>query len=265
MPENQNSNSLQEMYQGGIRIAHGVCGIVTTPVEYFLRPFFGTRYFDPIQMMMTSIFMMLLPLFGRATNLLPMGGDYPMRGYIGLGTLSFLFFASNLIHGPRLWRRIFHMEREQHSQFEGEALPFFAHLPLGNSFWAVRVLWEPLFVGVVAVILRLVTLLDRPAMIYLIVCAVMLAFKNYLSWYQSWLHLRTLMDAKFAGPLIAKAVSGKASEKELSQVHMAGFLGSVPAEIRAAAIVEMAPRTPSLPPEIAQLISAVEPVPTRAA
>ncbi len=260
MSENQKPTSLQEFYQGGISLAHGVCGIVTTPVEYALRPFFGTRYFDPIQMMFTCLLMMLLPLLGGVTNFLPIGGgSYSARGYVGLGTLSFLFFASNLIHGPRLWRRIFHMELEQHSQFEGEALPVFAHLPLGNSFWAVRVLWEPLFVAVVAIALRLVTILDRPAMIYLLVCAAALAFKNYLSWYQSWLHLRTLMDAKFAGPLIAKAVSGKASEKELSQVHMAGFLGSVPAEIRASAIAEMAPRTPSLPPEIAQLLSAVEP------
>ena len=267
MSDNSNSGiSMQQFYQGGIRIAQNVCAVVTTPVEYALRPFYGTRYFDPIQMAMTCVLMMLLPLLGRLTSYLPVvGGASSTGGFVGLGTISLLFFASNVIHGPRLWRRIFNMELEQHSEFEGPALPFFTRLPLGESFWVVRVVWEPLFVALVAVVLSLIPVFTRPAMIYLLVCAFMLAFKNYLSWYQSWLHLRSLMDAKFAGPLVAKAVSGKATEKELSQVHLAGFLGSVPAEIRAAAIAEMAPRTTTLPPEIAQLISAVEPIPSRAA
>jgi len=93
------------------------------------------------------------------------------------------------------------MELEKHSQFEGEALPFFEHLPLGGSFWAVRVLWEPAFVAVVAIALRLLTILDRPAAVYLLICAAALAVKNYLCWYQAWLQLRTLMDTKFASPL----------------------------------------------------------------
>ena len=96
-------------------------------------------------------------------------------------------------------------------------------------------------------------------MIYLLVCAAALAFKNYLCWYQAWLQLRTMMDTKFAGPLVAKAVTGKATEKELAAVHLAGFAGSVPPEIRAAAILQMAPKVPALPSEIAQLLSAVEP------
>ena len=261
MSDNQNATSLQDLYQGGIRVSQAICGIVTTPVEYALRPFFGTRYFDPIQMMFTCVLMSVLPLIGGLSSMVPLGGgdSYPAKGFLGLGSLSALFFLGSAIHAPRLWRRIFHMELEGHSMYEGDALPFFAHLPLGNSFWAVRVLWEPLFVAAVAIGLRLVTVLDRPAMIYLLVCAVFLAFKNYLCWYQNWLQLRTLMDTKFASPLVAKAVFGKASEKELAQVHMAGFVGSVPPEIRAAAIAQMAPRMPALPPEIAQLLSAVEP------
>ena len=65
-------------------------------------------------------------------------------------------------------------------------------------------------------------------MVYLLICAAALAFKNYLCWYQAWLQLRTMMDTKFAGPLVAKAVTGKATEKELAAVHLAGFAGSVP-------------------------------------
>lgn len=258
------SVTMQELYTGGIRLAQSFCGIVTTPIEYVLRPFFGTRYFDPIQLMLTFILMAILPLLGRATNMLPIG-DGPSPGYIGLGTVSTLFFLGAAIHGPRLWRKVFHMELERHSQFEGDALPFFERLPMGNSFWAVRVLWEPAFVVGAALVLRLLTVLDRPATIYFVACAAALAFKNYLAWYQSWLQLRTLMDSKFAGPLIAKAVAGKATEKELAPVHMAGFAESVPAEIRAVAISQMAPTVAALPADIASLISAVEPIPPKAA
>ncbi len=149
MSDNQTSSTLRELYQGGLNVAQGVCGIITTPVEYALRPYFGTRYFDPIQMMFTCLLMMLLPLVGQGLNLIPLGGNG--RGYIGLGTLSMLFFLGSIAHSPRLWRKVFKMELEKHSQFEGEPLPFFERLPLGQSFWAVRVLWEPAFVAVVAI------------------------------------------------------------------------------------------------------------------
>jgi hypothetical protein len=259
------SVTMQELYTGGIRLAQSFCSILTTPIEYALRPQFGTRYFDPIQLLMTVMLMALLPLFGGAANLIPLGSEAPAKGLIGLGTVSLLFFAGAAIHGPRLWRRVFHMELERHSQYEGDPLPLFERLPLGQSFWAVRVLWEPALVAVAAIVLRLVMVLDRPAAIYFLICAGALAFKNYLAWYQSWLQLRTLMDTKFAGPLMAKAVTGRATEKELAPVHMAGFAGSVPAEIRAVAISQMAPTIPALPAEIASLISAVEPVPSRLA
>ncbi len=253
------NTTIQHMYQMGMRIAQNVCSIVTTPIEYALRPFFGTRYFDPIQMLFTWLLMMLLPLLGTTARALRFGaGAHASTGLIGLATLSILFFVSQAIHGPRIWRRMIHMEREQHSEYEGDALPFFALLPFGGSFWLVRILWEPALVAVLGIALRVIRVIDRPAMVYLLVAAVLLSFKNFLSWYQCWLHLRILMDAKFAGPLVAKAATGKATEKELAQVHMAGFPKSVPVDIRTAAIAEMAPRMPSLPPEIASLISPLE-------
>ena len=256
-PENS-SMSLQAIYEGGLRVTQGICAIATAPIEYALRPHFSTCYFDPIQMMLTCILMMMLPLLGRVTEYLPFESD-GASGFVGLGTFSALFFAASFIHGPRLWRRTFNMDLENHSKFEGEALPFFAYLPLGTNFWVVRVIWEPVFVAGVAVTLSIVPILTRPAMIYLFVCAGLLAAKNYLSWYQSWLYIRGLMDARFVAPLAAKAAAGKATEKELATVHMAGFVGSVPEQIRAVAIAQIAPPAPALPPEIAQLVSAVEP------
>ena len=244
--------SFQQMYEASLRFAENLCGIITTPIEYALRPQFGTRYFEPIQMIATVMLMLLLPLFGKVANMLPFGNGFDQGGgYLGLGTFSLLFFIGSAIHAPRLWRRIFHMELEQHSRYEGETFSFFTHLPLGTNFWFVRVVWEPVLVALVAAALRFVLVIDRPAMIYLLVCALALLFKNYLSWYQSWVQRRNLMDTKFLGPLMAKAMAGKATERELAQVHMAGFAGTAPPEITAAAISQMASRMPALPADVA--------------
>lgn len=253
--------TFEQMCESGMRIAEGICGIVTAPIDTALRPHHSTRFLNPFQLLLACCMMLLLPLAGRASSYLPMDD----AGLFGLGTLSLLFFAGQVIHGPRLLRRMLRMELEDHSEFEGEALPFFRLLPFGSRFWIVRIFWEPIFVAVGAVQLKFLGLLDLPATLFLIVSAAMLAFKNYLGWYQSWLQLRLLMDARHIGPLLARAAAGKAPEDELAKVHMAGFQGSVPAEVRTAAIAQMAPRTPSLPPEIARLLSPVEPVAPRVA
>jgi len=250
--------SFHQMYQMGLRTTQNVCTIATMPVEYALRPFFGTRYFDPIQMILAYALMIVLSVAGGIGSYARFSGHAPSAGLIGLGTISFLFFAGQCVHGPRIWRRMIHMEREQHSEYEGPALPFFSRLPYGTEFWLVRIVHEPLFVALAAISLKVIHLLDGPATAYFLVTAVMLSIKHFLGWYQNWLHLRTLMDAKFAGPLVAKAAQGKATESELAQVHLAGFPKGVPADVRTAAIAEKAASTPSLPAHIAQLISPVE-------
>ena len=260
------ANTIPQAYQMGIRITQNVCGVVTNPLESALRPFFSSRYFDPIQTLFTWMLMLVLPGIGLAAKTLPLAtGTGASNGLFGLGTLSILYFIGQAIHGPRIWRRMIQMEREQHSEFEGDALPFFKLVPFGRQFWLVRIFWEPAFVGTLGIALHLILILDRPAMVYLLITAFMLAVRNFLSWYQSWLQIRILMDAKFAGPLVAKAASGKATEKELAQVHMAGFPKSVPSDVRTAVIAQMAPRMPSLPPDIAGLLSPVEPEAPQAA
>lgn len=251
--------TIQQMQQMGLRITQNVCGIVSAPIEYALRPWFGTRYFDPVQMLFTNGLMAGLPLAGLLTSHLPFGGDASTSsGIIGLGMLALLFFIGQAIHCVRIWRRIIDMNREQHSEYEGDALPFFALLPLGKVFWIVRIVWEPLLVIALAIAAHVTLVINGPAMAYLIAAAVSLSVKNALAWYQAWLHLRILLDAKFAGPLMAKAASGKATENELAQVHLAGFPPNIPADIRTAAIAEMSPRAASLPAEIASLVSPVD-------
>src|SRR5262245_58182021 len=84
--------SLQHMYQFGLKATQTGCAIVTMPVEYALRPHFGTRYFDPIQMLFSFGLMLFLPLAGGMGRALPYGPSAASNGLIGLGTLSLLFF-----------------------------------------------------------------------------------------------------------------------------------------------------------------------------
>lgn len=252
MSSQQSSVSLQDLFSGTLTVFQNVCSIVTMPVEMLLRPTYGTRYFNPITITLTVVLMLTLPLVGMVGSLLPSDGGF---GLFGLGTISSLFFLGSAIHAPRLWRRVFRMELEEHSQYEGDALHFFALLPMGRSFWTVRVVWEPVVVATTAIVLRQLHILDRPAMLYLLASALLLAAKANMNWYQNWLQLRIMMDTKFASPLIAKAVAGRASEKDLEKVHLAGFGDGLPADVRAAAIVQLAPPMPTLPPHVASLLS----------
>lgn len=256
MSQGNHAMTFEQWYEGGLRMAQGICGIVTAPLESVLRPCYGTRYFNPLQLIFTILMMLMLPVASKVSSQFP-GGS---RGLIGLGTLSALFFLGQLVHAPRLWRRIFNMELERHSESEGPALPFFHALPYGDNFWIVRIFYEPLGVMFLALMLYGFHLTDAPTSVFLFVSAVLLAVKNYLCWHQQWNYFRTLMDQRNVAPLMVKAATGKATEGELAQVHLAGFERSVPKEVRVAAIAQRAPQAPALPPEIARLMSAVEPV-----
>src|SRR4051812_28193646 len=119
------NRSFQQMYAMGLKTTQMICTVVTMPLEYALRPHFGTRYFDPLQMLFSYGLMMFLPLAGTIGSHARFGAAEPSRGLIGLGTVSLLFFIGQCIHGPRIWRRMFYIELEQHSEYEGPALPFF--------------------------------------------------------------------------------------------------------------------------------------------
>ena len=78
-----------------------------------------------------------------------------------------------------------HMEREQHSEYEGPPLPFFALLPKSQSFWFTRIVLEPCFV------FRRCNRACRtfsscsPALAaYLHFAALALAMKNFISWFR---------------------------------------------------------------------------------
>jgi len=250
--------AIEHLHETGMAIVHGICSIITLPIEYWLRPHFGTRYFNPVvtffSFVMMVFFSAFVTLFSGLGRMLPFHG-VQRSAPISFGMLFFAYFVSGTIHNFRTWRLMIHMQLEEHSQFEGPALPFFRLLPKGRSFFFVRIVWEPLFVWGVALTLSRFFLAEWSVVLYLMIAALALFAKNSIEWYKGWQYLRNLLDVKNRGPLLAKFAEGSASDDELAQIHLSQFPQSAPADIRKAAAQQIA----GLPPDIEALISPVEP------
>jgi hypothetical protein len=224
-----------------MNLVYNVCSIVTMPIEMLLRPTFGSQYCPPTIQFFTSVMMTLLPLFSGIadgfSHMLPFMGFAHLTGMFGIATLSKLYFAGAFIHGFRIWRLMIHMEKEKISYYEGAALPIFRILP--GSFFTVRIIYEPLFVLIVTLVLQNFFILQASAVHYLVIAAIMLAMKEYVSWFKSWQELRAIMDAAAAGPIIAKIIDNTATDDEYAQIHVARLSKNLPDGFRQSAADRM--------------------------
>jgi len=132
------------------------------------------------------------------------------------------------------------MSREQHSEYEGPALPIFKFLPKGTEHWWVRILWEPLFVYCTTFTLSNMRILQPSASRYLYLGAILLAVKSYIEWYQLWEWTRKILDSRFVAPIITKLAEDKATDAELATVHLAGFPRNIDPALRQSAIAQIA-------------------------
>jgi hypothetical protein len=237
---NLDVNNIQEV---AMQMVYAFCTIVSMPVEYALRPWFGSQYFPPPLAFLSMLMMLLLPVFFGVTqsliHLIPFVPAGPPPAHIGLGTLSEAFFLGCLLHGLRVARRMAHMETEENSRFEGDPLPFFHMLPK-NSFWWIRIVWEPAFVIVLASFLGRLGTLQGIAAMYLQFAALCLAMKQFISWHRFFKFFRDILDMRHAGRIVARMLDNTAGESEMAAIHMAGFPKDVPPEMRRSAIGHMA-------------------------
>jgi hypothetical protein len=240
MPESQMQQpppmSLEQFQKTAMNFMENLCGIVCMPVELFLRPFYGTRYF-PLPVSFFSMIMMVFLPFMSATatavvGMIPFHHSAPVIGLFGIGAFSELYFLLLLVHGVRVWRLMIYMEKEQWSTFEGPPLPFFRLVPKSSSFLLTRIFYEPIFVCVLAFVLEHTFIIQSGLATYLYVAAFTLGMKEFCVWYRGWEYLRTLMDLKFASPLIAKMARNEATEEELAPIHLASLPKNIPSEIR---------------------------------
>jgi hypothetical protein len=228
--------SLEQYQKTAINMIENICGIICMPVELFLRPFYGTRYFPLAVSFFSMILMVFLPFISAtATSLAGMNPFHraaPVAGLIGLGAFSYLYFLLLAVHGVRVWRLMIYIDREKLSTFEGPPLFFFRFLPKSDSFWVPRIFYEPIFVCILTFVLEHTFIIQSGLATYLYIAAFALGMKEFCVWYRLWEFLRIAKDMACAAPIISKAARNEATDDELASIHMASFPKNTPSELR---------------------------------
>jgi hypothetical protein len=226
-----------------LNVIEFLTSVVCMPVEIILRPWYGSRYFSVAVIFFSAVMMILLPAFGAfasgVATVLPLAHRPVIIGLFSIGSLSKLYFFLSFFHGFRVWRRMIHMEIEQHSHFEGPPLPVFRLLP-GKSFWFIRIVLEPGTVFMAATIGGNLLIFQSGLVTFLHLAALALLIKCFIGWYREWQYLRDLLDMRNAGPIIGKLVHDQASDEELAQVHIASFPKNIAPDLKQAAIDRIA-------------------------
>jgi hypothetical protein len=235
---------VEHLQNNAINFVDAVCSVISQPVAIILRPWYGTRCV-PIAVTFFSVAMMMaLPLLLAAISLL--GGIIPFLhigtapGMFDIGSLAKLYFALSAFHAFRLWKRMIHMESELHSEFEGPALPFFQILPKGNSFWFVRIVYEPALVLIAAIVLQDLFIFQPSLGFFLRFAALALFVKNWIAWRRGWETIRIVIDGRNAAPLISKLIDNTATDEDLAPIGYASFPKNIAPEIRQAAAQHIA-------------------------
>lgn len=236
--------NITQLQDTAMNVVEAVCAILCRPVELILRPWHGTRYFQPPIIFFSTLLMILLPVFSAAVtgvvSMIPFTHVRPPIGLFGIGSLAELYFLLSFIHGIRIYRRMIDTSREMNSTFEGPPLPFFYLMPKANKFWFTRIVLEPAFVLVAATILGRIFIFQSSLVTYLDVAALALVMKNWIGWYRGWEYVRTILDTRYAAPIIARMANNEATEEELAQIHLASLPKNLSPEIREATISHLA-------------------------
>ena len=235
---------VEHLQNNALNIVEAFCSVIAQPVEIMLRPWYGTRYYPVPVTFFAATLMLMLPVivavFTSVTQMIPFVHVSPPIGIFGFAALSKLYFLLSAVHGYRLWKRMLHMEREQHSEFEGPPLPFFGLLPRSDSFWFTRIVLEPAFVFLVATILEDFYIVQSSLGLYLKFAAFALMMKTFIAWFNAWQFLRQAIDTRNSAPILAKLVENQATDEDLATLHIASFPKNVDPEIRQAAAVHLA-------------------------
>ena len=236
--------NIEQLQNVAMNVVENFCGIVAMPVEIIIRPHYGTRYYPVPVTFFSCVMMILLPLFSAMAtgivNMIPFSHARAPIGLFSIGSLSQLFFLLLFIHGIRLYRRMIDMSREQNSEFEGPPLPFFQLIPGTDSFWRTRILIEPAVVFITGTVLGRFYIFQSGLATYVQIAALMLTMKSFVAWFRQWEYLRKIMDARFAGPIIAKLVDNRATEEDMATVHLASFPKNLAPDLREAAVAHIA-------------------------
>lgn len=221
-----------------------ILSVASRPTEMLLRPFHGTLYYKLPVVVLSTAMMLVIPAVIAGVNaiagIIPFFHVTPPVGMFGIGTFSEIYFAASLIHSVRLWRRMTHMNTEDISDFEGPALPIFQYIPWCRSFHMTRIVFEPLFVFLLAIVLKDNFIIQGNLAIFLELSALVLFLKSTTTYFQGFVALRMLLDAKNKARILAKFAQNTATPEEQAKVNIASFPKDVSPELRAEAIASIA-------------------------
>jgi hypothetical protein len=218
---------VEHLQNNALNLVEAGCSVVAQPFEIILRPWYGTRFYAVPVTAFAAALMLLLPailaVFSSVMHMIPFMNAPAPVGMFDLGSLAKLYFLLWAVHAWRLWQRMLHMEREQHSEFEGPPLPFFRILPKSEKFFFTRIVWEPAFVLLLSIVLQDLFIIQSSLALYMRFAALALAMKSFINWFRAWEYLRKLLDMRNAAPVIAKLVENQATEEDLAPIHLASF------------------------------------------
>jgi hypothetical protein len=231
-----NPLNLFELPDIALNMVEGFCSVISRPLDLFLRPWHGSRYCSVVVIFLCNAMMIFIPIFGAVTtgviSMIPLVHIPAPIGLFSMASFAKLYFLLSIIHGIRIYRLMITPSREMFSEWENEPLPFFYLLPKGNSFWFTRIVLEPAFVIVAAMVLGHMFIFQSGLVTFLQFSAMALAMKNFCGWFRAWQYIRDLLDMTFAGPLVAKLVDNTATEKDLAPLHIATLPKDLPEDMR---------------------------------
>ena len=228
----------------GLDAVSFVSGGISQPVSIIVRPLFGTRFYPLPVTAFGAALMLFLPaligVFDYFTRMIPFAMHPAVMGMFSVASFAQLYYLAMLAHGMRLARRVIDPSREAHSEYEGPALPFFGYLPKGMNFWFTRIIWEPAFVLIAAIVLQDLFIIQPALALYFKFAALAMFMHSFTAWFRAWRTMRTILDIKSSAPLIAKVIGGTATDKEAEPLHYASIPRTVDPEIRKATIAQLA-------------------------
>jgi hypothetical protein len=225
--------------QKGLEGTELFASILSRPVEVFLRLESGSLHYSLAVIAASTGMMLVVPALITAVftviSLIPFTHFSPSVGLFSLWNFSEAFFVMSVYHAFRIWRRVTRMHTEDFSGFEGPPLFFFAYCPWARSHWTTRIVLEPLFVVLVAIVGRDLRLFQTDLAIFLYVSALALFMKAVAVYFKAYCYIRRFMDARNAAPILAALAKGDASEAQLAKLNLSAFPKDAPPEIRALA------------------------------
>jgi hypothetical protein len=240
------TTSIFELEDKALGIAYGFSSLFTYSIEVLLLYRHGTMYFEPIVIFLAPMILFFLGALISAASgmmrLVPFTHIPVPLGLYDLVSFSELVWIVSLVHGIRKWRLMLNPASEVYSRSAGPLLFFFRYLPKGESYWFCRIVWEPTLIFVLAVVLRRLLIIQSSLETYLQIAAFFCAMKQYIVWYTTWKKMRKILDAKYLGPLIARATENNASKEEMAQAHMAVLPPDIPGPVRRQTYVASAVR-----------------------